>query len=133
MEIAAKAGGEPAAFRSAWLWVPVLAVGLAAVLAGHLPPGGAAEAAREAGLRLLGGDFGLGGVELGALAFAAVWIVAKPLCVIGAILWLEFRFSPHAEGKNYLLAWGVQTLTLSLFLGAMAMVSLLSLFPEPLI
>jgi sterol desaturase/sphingolipid hydroxylase (fatty acid hydroxylase superfamily) len=133
MELATMARMRPAAFGSAWLWVPVFGAGLAAVLAGHLPPGGAPDLARAAAHRMIAGDFALDPAALGALAFTAGWIVLQPLAVIGAILWLEFRFSPGAGGRNHLLAWAMQTISLALLLGALSACALFGLFPAPLI
>jgi sterol desaturase/sphingolipid hydroxylase (fatty acid hydroxylase superfamily) len=115
------------------LWALVLGVGLAAVLAGHLPPGGAAAVARAAGARLAGGDFSLDLAEAAALAFVAGWIMAKPLAVMGAILWLEFRFSPGAKPKDYLLAWVFQGLIAAMFFCSMVAGDVFGLRPEPLI
>ena len=133
MELVATAGSRPAAFGSAWLWAPVFGIGLAAVLAGPLPPGGVTDLARPAALRLLAGEFALGWTELAALALVAGWMLAKPLCVVGAILLLEFRFSAGAAPKDHLFAWAGQTISLGFFIGLATLFSLLDLFPQPLI
>ena len=133
MEFVARAGAAPAAFRSAWLWVPVLAIGLAATLAGPLPPGGAADAARAAARQLLGGDPALGWAQLAALAFVAGWIFAKPLAVIGAILWLEFRFAADADRSDLVRCWAMQTINVATLAVLATLPSMLNLLPEPLI
>ena len=117
--------------QSVWLWVPVLGIGLASLLVPNLPPGDVVAIARPAALRLFAGDFGDGWTALTALVFVAGWLVAKPLAVIGALLLLEFRFSPGAHSRNYALRWLAQGLGIAFFLGAAMTMSLLDIFPEP--
>jgi sterol desaturase/sphingolipid hydroxylase (fatty acid hydroxylase superfamily) len=133
MEIATGARPKPAAYRMLWLWGPVFGIGLAAMLTSFYPPGLDPDAAKAAGVRLLHRDVTIGWWDYAALAYAGAWIVAKPLAVIGAIQWLEFRFAPAASPKNRLGAWAAQAVTLAFPLGIVAVLSLLHLLPAPLI
>lgn len=133
MELAAGTPRGLGTSRSVWLWVPVLAVGLGSLLVPNLPPDSVVAVARPAALRLLAGDFGVSWGAWAALVFVASWLVAKPLAIVGALLLLEFRFSPGADSRNHLLRWVAQSLSIAFVLGAAAVMSLLDMFPEPLI
>jgi sterol desaturase/sphingolipid hydroxylase (fatty acid hydroxylase superfamily) len=115
---------------SGWLWVPIFGAGLASVLVGPLP-GGLTEHAKPAALRLIGGGFELGWGEFAALLAAASWIVAKPLGVVGVILWLELRFRPAANRRNSWLAWAAQVMIVGFVLMLTNLAYLLGLFQEP--
>src|ERR1043166_3941510 len=91
-----------------WLWVPVLALGLAAVLAGPMPPGGLQLLARPAVARLLHGSFDVGASGILAALAVAGWMVIKPLAVIAVLLVLELRFNPPTSPQNLTLAWIAQ-------------------------
>lgn len=103
------------------------------MLAGPLPPGGFDALARPAVLRLLHGSFAIDAMEIAAIAAVAAWLVAKPLAVVAALLWLELRFSPGAGHRNFLVAWGVQAFTISFVVLFTTLLSLLDVFPEPLL
>jgi sterol desaturase/sphingolipid hydroxylase (fatty acid hydroxylase superfamily) len=124
---------RPSARGSDWLWLPVLAIGLAAVLAGPSPTAAAAEIARPAAERIVHGDFAVGRTELAAIAAVAGWLVAKQLAVIGALLWLELRFRTDRGDSRYLLAWIVRASSIVLVIGLTVLLKLLGLMPKPLI
>jgi sterol desaturase/sphingolipid hydroxylase (fatty acid hydroxylase superfamily) len=133
MEIAADAGPRPHVFKTIWLWGPMLCVALATVLTDYLPPGLDQDATRNAAAGLRSGELARGGLGLATLAYAAAWMLAKPLFVIGAIQWLEFHVSGERNPRNYLLAWAAQGLTLGLPLSLVTMLSVLHMLPQPLI
>src|SRR5688572_13308816 len=116
-----------------WLWVPVLAIGLAVVLAGPAPPGVSEEAARAAAVRMLHGDFGIGWTEMAAAAAVAFWLIAKQLAVLGALVWLELRFRSDDERRDLVIAWIMRASCIILAIGVTVSLSLLDLLPGPLI
>jgi hypothetical protein len=120
-----------AASGSAWIWLPLLGIGLAAVLAG--PPAAVSELARESVPRLLGGDLGLGAPALLAAAFHAGWILLEPLLVVGAILLLELCFVPGAGERSYRLGWLINGASALFILAFSALARGLGLQPEPLL
>jgi len=124
-----------ATLRSLWIWALLIAIGLAAMFMPALPPGDTAEVAKQAAVRLLGGDL-VGVGAFGALALFGFWLVMKPLLVIGGILLLEFWFSPVPPGvtrKNYWLGWAAQAVTTAFVIATVMLMGLLDLFPAPLL
>ena len=101
-----------------WLWVPVLGLGLAGVLAGPLPPGGLDALAKPAAARILHGSLDVGTMEVLAIAAVTGWMVLKPLAVIGAVLLLELRFNPPPRRRNLVLVWIAQACAVSIFVVA---------------
>jgi sterol desaturase/sphingolipid hydroxylase (fatty acid hydroxylase superfamily) len=124
---------RPSARGADWLWVPVLAIGLAAVVAGPSPTAAGAEIAQAAAERIVQGDFAVGLTGVAAMAAVAGWLIAKQLAVIGALLWLELRFRTGAGQSRYLLAWTVRAFSITLAISLAVLLKLLGLMPKPLI
>lgn len=123
--------------RAAWIWFLVFAVGLAALaiipkLDALLLAGENAALAAQAASHLLNSDLGLTLAETLALLLFSAWFILKPLCVMGALLLLEFHFSPRAKPKDYLLVWVAQGLFLAGITALVMAAPALGLLPEPL-
>ena len=141
MPTSASSGSGPAApvagsrfagaSTSAWIWLLLLAIGLAATLAG--PPEGMTALARESVPRLLGGDLALTTSALLAVLLYGAWLLIEPLVVVGAILLLELRFSPDAGTKDFRLGWLINGAAAVFVFAMSGLMRLLDLKPEPLL
>src|SRR5688572_15272929 len=122
---------RPVATSTAWLWVPVLGVGLATLLVGPVPSSLDALA-RPAAARLIHGSFAMSATEAAALAATIAWLALKPLALIGALLFLEVRFGPETDRGDLVQAWIVQALAIGFAIFFRGVLFVLELWPDPL-